>query len=507
VSAPIVVPGAVPLVLVAPHGGRRDPAQRPWSAGGLRTNDLHTADLTAQLARATGGAAVINEGTDRNDVDLNRVSDADARAPEFLEALAQLVDEAVARHGQATVLTVHGWNVIQPAVDLGLGCAPGAEPCTVSARAAVSAAFASAAVPSLAAACAARGIAVTVGARYPARHRENLLQLFTPRYHDDPRPRVRRLAAHAAAVNALQLELGIPLRWPGDWRDRLLDACSAVLPVLLGATRGAEPASGVPAATPAGSRPPLRLEFTSPALAGLVGVEPERARLLLFPGGDELLLFTGERTVETEGRVGGLSVRPRAGGGYLVEFRGPLLRFPDTTPFLDLEHGLAAARLAEADVKLAFVPDASGRFGTISGSVVVDGRHLPLAGGGFCEEGMPAGPWPRLRAAFRLGTRGALVLTLGLDGGQASGVLHRGALAVPVAGARATPDDPSDPLAGMTLEVELADGERLTLRADAVVRLPVVRARGQVAIRVDFAACRVDGESIPAGWCEIGGLR
>jgi hypothetical protein len=501
-----VIPGAIPLVLVAPHGGRRDPARRSWSAGGLRTNDLHTAELTARLARATGAAAIINDALDRNDVDLNRISDADARAPEFLDALAGLVEEAVARHGHATVLTIHGWNVIQPAIDLGLGCAPTADPCAVTARAAVSPAFATAAVPTLVAAGAARGITTSVGARYPARHRENLVQLFTPRYRDDPRPRVRRLAAHATAVEALQLELGIPLRWPGDWRDRLLDVCHAVLPVLLGAPRAAGTSTEVAGAAPATGCPPLRIEFTSPTLAGLIGVEAERARLLLFPGGDELLLFTGERTVETDGRVGGLIVRPRPGGGYGIDFRGPVLRFPHTTPFLDLEHGLAAARLAEADVTLAFVPDTAGGFGSVSGSVVVDGAHVPVTGGGFAEEGFAAGPWPRMRAALRLGARGALTLTLGLDDGQTSGVLWRDAAALPVVSARMRPDDSSAPLAGLTLEVGLGDGQQLTLRVEAAVHLPVVRVRGRVATRVEFAACRVDDEPVPAGWCELGGF-
>jgi hypothetical protein len=501
-----VIPGAIPLVLVAPHGGRRDPVRRPWSAGGLRTNDLHTAALAAELARATGAAALINDATDRNDVDLNRISEAEARAPAFLAALARLLDDTVARHGRATVLTVHGWNVVQPAVDLGLGCLPGAEPCVVPARAAVSSAFAAVGVPALVAACAARGITATLGARYPARQRENLLQLFTPRYRDDPRPLVRRIAAHAGVTDAVQLELGIPLRWPGDWRDRWVEACRAALPALRGAASDRPPAVTVPRAVPAAGHPPLRFEFTSPTLAGLVGVEAERARLLLFPGGEELLLFTGERTVEVGRHVAGLRVRPRPGGGLLVEFRGPLLRFPDTSPFLDLERGLATALLTVAEVSLAFVPDVSESFGSVSGAVLLDGAELPVRGGGFTEEGFPAGPWPRLRAALRLGGRGALVLTLGLDGGQARGVLHRDGVRLPVVRARARLHDPSAPLTRLALEVELAGGERLAIRADATVRVPVVRARGRAAVRVELAACRVDGEAVPGGWCEVGGL-
>src|SRR5690349_16059628 len=123
-----VVAGDGPLVLVAPHGGRRDAARRPWASGHLRMNDLHTAALTADLAARTGAAALVNDAQDRNDVDLNRVSAASEHAPWFLERLGELIDAAVRRHGRATLLALHGWNVVQPVVDLGLGCSPGENP-------------------------------------------------------------------------------------------------------------------------------------------------------------------------------------------------------------------------------------------------------------------------------------------------------------------------------------------------------------------------------------------
>jgi hypothetical protein len=496
------MPGNRPLVLVAPHGGRRDAARRPWAAGHLRVNDLHTATLAAELAEATGAAALINADRDRNDVDLNRIVEAHDRAPRFLEQLAELLEPLVARHGRLTLLALHGWNVVQPAVDLGLGCAAGPQPCAVTERAAVSPAFAAAAVPALLAASAARGIAATVASRYPARHRENLVQLFTPRYRDDPRPLVRALAARAARVDAVQLELGIPLRWPGAWRDRLVAACREALPALLAPVAAAAPvAAGRPGSTPS----VRRLEFATATLSGLVGIERERARLLLFPGGTELLLFTGERTVEDGDGIGGLELRPGAHGGIAIAFRGPLLRFPDTMPFLDLERGLAGARLVEAQVALAFRPDDSGSFGRVSGAVVLDGVAVPVDGRGFTEAGVPAGPWPRLRTALWLGGD-RLALTLALRDGGVSGVLHRDGTCLPVLAARATLGEPDAPLARLALELELAGGERVRVEADAVVRVPVVRARGPVAVRVELAACRLPGESTPAGWCEVGGL-
>src|SRR5205809_1104850 len=120
-------------------------------------NDLHTASLTAELAALLGGAALINEAQDRNDIDLNRVSEANQRAPWFLERLADMVDAAVRRHGRATLLALHGWNVVQPVVDLGLGCTPGENPFAVGRAAAVSPAFAARALPRHVEACRARG--------------------------------------------------------------------------------------------------------------------------------------------------------------------------------------------------------------------------------------------------------------------------------------------------------------------------------------------------------------
>src|SRR5262249_18484715 len=157
--------------------------------------------LTEELAAATGAAALINDELDRNDTDLNRLGAAHERAPEFLHRLGDPPSPAPARHGRAPRPTVHGWNAFQPPGDPGFGCAAGTP---VGPAAAVSPGFAATALPALVRACGAHGIAATVGARYPARGRENLIQLFTPRYRDDPRALVRHLAALGARTNAMQ---------------------------------------------------------------------------------------------------------------------------------------------------------------------------------------------------------------------------------------------------------------------------------------------------------------
>src|SRR5207248_2625896 len=189
----MLIAGATPLVLVAPHGGRRDTARLPWGTAPLKVNDLHTAALTAELAREMDASAIINTAADRNDVDLNRVSAAHDRAPWFLERLADVLSATLRRHGRATLLTVHGWNV------------------------------------------------------------------------GDRRPLVAALAAMSPAVDAVQLELGIPLRWPGSWRRRFIDACRATLPLL---AAGAGEVSGAPDEPPAPPPTSCRLQFAGAPFSG-----------------------------------------------------------------------------------------------------------------------------------------------------------------------------------------------------------------------------------------------
>ena len=85
-------------------------------------------------------------------------------------------------------------------------------------------------------------------------------------------------------------------------------------------------------------------------------------------------------------------------------------------------------------------------------------------------------------------------------------MLHRGGERVAVVAARAALGRPEAPLDHLGLDVDLADGTSLRIVAAAVHRLPVVRVRGATATRVEFAACRLEGEAVPAGWCEVGGL-
>src|SRR5262249_6059064 len=187
--------------------------------------------------------------------------------------------------------------------------------------------------PALVRACAARGIAATTGARYPARGRENLVQLFTSRHRADPRPLVRRIAELGAQADAVQLELGAPLRWPGDWRRRLVEACVTTVPALL--RPEAHPTSEPP--PPVSMKTKGRrqtLELFGGEASGLVAADRDGARLLLFPPDGTLVLFTGERTGgEPPGRVRGLAVGPDEGRTVRGRVAGPLLPFSHSPPF------------------------------------------------------------------------------------------------------------------------------------------------------------------------------
>src|SRR5216684_8405960 len=114
-----IIDGGAPLLLIAPHGGRAGAAARATLHP--KVNDLETATITRELAARLNATALINAGMDRNELDCNRVAQVAAREPWLLELIADEVAGIVERHQRATVLIVHGWNIIEPRVDLGFG--------------------------------------------------------------------------------------------------------------------------------------------------------------------------------------------------------------------------------------------------------------------------------------------------------------------------------------------------------------------------------------------------
>jgi len=468
--------------------------------GGLKTNDLHTATLTRRLAARSGGSALVNTHLDRNDVDLNRITAAHDGAPDFLVALADLVRHAVTRHGRATVLTIHGWNAIGPALDLGLGRRPGPEQGGKPRRTAASDRFLRTAAAILIREGEAAGIVVTPGIRYAARARENLIQLFNGRYADDPRPLVRELAALGASCDAMQLELAIPLRFPGPWRTRFETAFAAAVPALL------DPEAVAPLACPLNSPVPAltaglarSLEFVGEDLSGLVSIDRQGARLLLFEPSGRLVMCTRERLAGDEAeRVGDLRLGPLTGGALRARFEGPMCAFPDTEPFLDLEDGLARADVVPVRADLAFERGHGGPhpcpFGRVRGTVTVDGQPTRIDAAAYVS----ANTWTGAGVRLRLDRDLALLASVGDEPG---GFLCRRGEHVRVASCRVEPRPDSTGAGTLAIDASTVGGERLRVETDTMHELPVVRGHTEPAVRIVFAACRLAQGRQPAGWC------
>src|SRR5271163_117744 len=219
-----------PLLLIAPHGGRAEARTR--STLNPKVNDLHTADITRGLAARLGASALINVAMDRNRLDCNRLSQIIERAPWLLEIIADRVDAIVARHGRLTVLLVHGWNIIEPRLDFGLGLRHLGGELRPPGSACVSACddFINGPLAGLADRLHRHGIKPTYGMRYPGGGLQNLLQAFTARHRESQHAALRAISetAMTGVVDAAQLELSVALRMPGELRARCEDAIAEV---------------------------------------------------------------------------------------------------------------------------------------------------------------------------------------------------------------------------------------------------------------------------------------
>ncbi|MGH7785250.1 MAG: hypothetical protein ACRERC_00190 [Candidatus Binatia bacterium] len=395
--------GSGPLLVVAPHGGRRDAVVRP----GRKVNDLHTADLADELARALDASLVVNPSLDRNQLDLNRISQVTARAPWFLALLETLIEQILAGHPCAELLFVHGWNVVQPKCDIGVGRALHHEDEATAHAADLTATphYVGDRLARLRAACAARGIRATFGERYPARHPNNLLQLF--RCRGGPPAASPRLAAWAAEgrLAAVQLELGVPLRWPGPWRGELLAAAQeAFVKGRVSAPRPTIPLAAPPH-QPAGLQfydptveVGLSMRLDAPSPSGVVG-----GRLLLFLGRRRVALFTGEDRLALSG--GGPYAESTA-GGTRVRFDGSALATDDGQLYVDLEQAFSASQLCAVTLDLRFAPHLGADYGHVHGELVVDGVRLAIDTHAFARPAIltpTSGAWTTstsLAAAF-----------------------------------------------------------------------------------------------------------
>lgn len=115
------VPGNAPLVLLAPHGGRRRPPELRDRREGVRLADSRTLELARELAAAfeerTGRLPhLVLCHLHRSKLDANRArgeaAEGDAHALQAWHAWHEFVEEARARiveaHGHGLVIDVHG---------------------------------------------------------------------------------------------------------------------------------------------------------------------------------------------------------------------------------------------------------------------------------------------------------------------------------------------------------------------------------------------------------------
>jgi len=456
--------GRSALLVIAPHGGRRDPLppgfRSPHGTRARKVNDLHTADLAEELAEALDAGFIVNPVLDRNQLDLNRISQVAAHAPWFLTLIETLLEPILARHACAEVLFVHGWNVIQPKCDVGIGHALAdadaarlhADALTVSSR------YAAERLADLQTACAEAGIATAFGERYAARHPNNLLQLF--RHAERVAPLAPRLAEWTAArrVEAVQLELGVPLRWPGGWRRDFVRAAAAAF-----AGRG-DVAASAPLAAPMRSGDALRR-----AQGERMGARGEAKQVR-----GQRKQNRGERRQEVERRrsvrPGGTSVRAELGeapGGVEPAPTQAVATPPASLQVYDPQAELGlSARVDNADGRTA------GRLLLFLGR-----QRLALFIGEDAGDKTSSAGGPHFTPAadgFRLGFAGAALAcddgTLYVDLEQAFAASRLCAVAVDVQFRKGLSDDYG--LASGWVEV---DGVRLELDAPAFARHPIVQ--------------------------------
>ncbi len=420
------IDGRSPVLLVAPHGGTADLNARHLL--NPKVNDLHTAEITREFARRIGASALINTALDRNSVDLNRMAQLLAHAPWFLELIAARVRSIAARHGRAVVLLIHGWNVIAPRLDIGIGLRRHGVELRPAGSARVSASddFIHGPLARLGERLAESAIPASFGLRYPAGGAQNLLQAFTDRHLEDDVPALSELSAMAArgAIEAAQLELSVALRIPGSFRERCIEAMvecfgnpprgdSTSAPARLHVIRTPEVRSAMPARRPPAAAPPGRvgIEFFDPrsrvgAMASFdLGPGGVGARIMVLLPGGRVALFTNEgrsRLDGTRASLGPLAFEAR-GHRLGLRFHGPMVIVPDATSYLRLERALASARLeesAEIEIELEPYPDehepramfrenggqwdpvAMSAFGTFTGEIRADGIKCALGGFG-----------------------------------------------------------------------------------------------------------------------------
>ncbi len=434
--------GTSHILIVAPHGGAKShsttvtvPKRR---AKQQKINDLHTADFAAILADALGASYLINPEIDRNEIDLNRITQVTRRAPWFLQTLSLLIDHIAGTHERAYILVVHGWNVHQARCDIGVG-ADLSEQDVDPALLTVSSSFRDAFLTPLSR-LAPPGHQITLGRRYPARHRNNLLQLFRrdgSRCDSLPDPLAELV--RTGRCEAVQLELGIPMRWPGPYRDTFVDYLAEVFqskerpaerqsrgqrhqepvdkPGAVTRFATTSPRSHRSATSPLPAldiKPGVQsLQFFDPtsrvALLASVDTFPGASavfgRIALFLPDGTVALYTGEARDHAELAADGPAFH--LGEKHTtLHFDGTVLITPNGDDYVDLERALNQSVLVATQISIRYKPSTTEPSGSVSGTLTINGATFGLDTIGFSAT-REWGKWRRaqrshwnVRAAF-----------------------------------------------------------------------------------------------------------
>jgi hypothetical protein len=402
------IDGNAPILLIAPHGGRAGPASHATLHP--KVNDLYTAEMTRELARMLGGPALINTGMDRNEVDCNRIAQLARHAPWLLDMIARHTEQIVQRNGRATIILIHGWNIIEPRLDYGLGLRHRNGALVPAGAACVSASdgFINGPLSDLSNRLQQHGIKPTFGSRYPGGALQNLLQAFTERHRRSELAALRQLGDFAAdqRIDAVQLELSVALRLPGRIRRRAMDAMAASF------RQTAAAAADVESNTPFGnhvvmrSLKPLARRLApkltpNPARIGIefydsrakigatasfdIGAGANGGRILMMLGGRRVALFTGEgRPIVEDSRLTLGPLELRIKDKYVeVSFNGAAIIVPDGTAYLSIERAIGSAAIDD-EVRLSGTlqmpsPGLSNLASLLRGAAERDSSRFPLA--------------------------------------------------------------------------------------------------------------------------------
>lgn len=547
-----IVEGPAPILLIAPHGGRAGAAAR--AVLHPKVNDLETAAIARELAGRLGACALINSAMDRNELDCNRLGQLAARAPWMLELIAGRVEHIARRRGRAIVVLIHGWNVIEPRVDIGLGLRDHGAQLRPPAGAHVSASddFISGPVSAMVERLDRAGIAATFGMRYPGGARQNLLQAFTPRHHASEIPAVRRLAALAAdgAVDAVQLEMSVAVRMPGPLRAKGIAAIAESFRFAHGDDRavsatGSKTSNGTYAARVVIRESPPRsakaaapsavaptrygVEFFDAAanVGGIasfdLGAGGAGGRIMILFDRCRAAIFTAEGRPHHDGAT--LSLGPLRfvcdGGAGSLTFAGPAIVVNDGAAYLSVESALAGGaldpamrfRAALALEEAARAPDlvaTDPRFGRLEGEIVIAGQPRKISAVariGVSVTGLGAGRFETRRmlwARFASGRRIAALEARETANGDQS--LHRDARILTETGWRTaevgaielTTRDPAAPPDRIAASIVAPCGAESEL-SGAVRSFMSLSRPGADGVRIHttlgFAEFRLDGES------------